>query len=116
VFIWRDCPSGEWRMKTAAGGGSVVHAGTITSNVAYASVKPMGLTAMDQLDFKTDPKQIVFRFDTRGKAIDGVNFLPADGASACIKIEQPAGSRVYFGPFRTPLQPPFDLETQASCD
>ena len=116
IFLWRDCPSGEWRMKVAAGGGSVVHAGTITSTAPYVSVKPMGLTAADKLDYKTNPKQIVFRFDTRLKAIDGVNFLPADGASACIRIDQPAGARIYFGPFRKLLQPPFDLETQEPCN
>jgi len=76
----------------------------------------MGLTAADKLDYKTNPKQIVFRFDTRLKAIDGVNFLPADGASACIRIDQPAGARIYFGPFRKLLQPPFDLETQEPCN
>ena len=77
IFVWRDCPTGEWRLKTAAGGGSVVYAGTITSTANYVRVSRVGLNSADQLNFTTNPKQIVFRFDTRGAATDGANFSRA---------------------------------------
>jgi hypothetical protein len=115
VFLWRDCPTGEWRLKTAAGGGATVTSGTISSTETYASVKGIALTAADQLNYTADPKKIVFRFDTRGKSTDGVNFVPRSTANTCIKIDAPSGSKIFFGPFRKQLTPPFNLETQATC-
>jgi hypothetical protein len=115
IFLWRDCPTGEWRIKTAAGGGAVITGGTISSTAAYNSVKGVSLNTADKLDHTTDPKKIAFRFDTRGSATDGVNFIPKDAASTCIRIDTPAGSSIFYGPFRKPLAPPFDLETQKPC-
>jgi hypothetical protein len=115
VFIWRDCPSGEWRMKTAAAGGRVVFAGSITSSGAYKSVKGVGLNTADSLT-RPAPNKIVFRFDTVGKSKDGVNFVPQDGASACLRVDTPAGLQVFYGPFRRPLSQPIDLDTRGSCN
>jgi hypothetical protein len=115
LFIWRDCPSGEWRMKAVAAGGSVVHAGSITSTEAFARVKGLGLNSADKLDYTTDPKRIVFRFDTRGTAVDGVNFTPRDGLSACLRVDVPASMDVFYGPFRRPLAEPLDLDRRAAC-
>jgi hypothetical protein len=114
VFIWRDCPSGEWRMKTAAAGGQAIYAGSITSTAAYLSVKGMGLNTADSLT-RPEPNRIVFRFDTRGTAKDGVNFVPHDGASACLRVDTPAGLQVFYGPFRRPLATPIDLDTRGAC-
>ena len=115
VFIWRDCPSGEWRMKTVSGGGSITYAGRITSGTSYQKVTPQGLEAEDSLDFTTDPKQIVFRFVSTGTGTDGVNFIPQDRSSACLSIGAPTGVKVYVGPFREPVQEPFNLDTQKPC-
>ncbi len=115
VFIWRDCPSGEWRMKTVSGGATVTYNGTVTSSAPYTSVSGVGLTADDSLDYTTNPSQIVFSFKTIGKGSDGVNFVPHAGASACLQITAPGISQVYLGPFRAPVNQPFDLETQAAC-
>lgn len=115
VFLWRDCPSGEWRMKTASGGTAIVYSGTITSSAAYVSVKPTGLNLNDQLDSSSDPKRISFRFDTRGKQKDGVNFIAAEGSSTCLRLTLPDGVKVYYGPFRREVAHPFDVETQAAC-
>jgi hypothetical protein len=115
IFLWRDCPSGEWRIRTTAGGGSAVHAATITSSANYVSVKAVSLSSEDRLNFTADPKQIKFRFDTRGADTDGVNFLPQDRASACMRIDAPSGARVFYGPFRKLITAPFNLETQRSC-
>ena len=115
IFVWQDCPTGEWRLRTAAGGGSAVYAGTITSTATYVRVSGVGLNSADQLNFTANPKQIVFRFDTRGSATDGANFQPREGTSTCMKVTAPSGSQVFYGPFRKPLAPPFDLNSQAPC-
>ena len=115
MFIWLDCPSGEWRLKTAAAGGSITYTGTVTSSANYSSVKPSGLSANDVLNFTSNPKQIAFTFRTSGTSTDGVNFIPNAGASNCLSITTPATNKVYFGPFRTPLAPPFELDTQGNC-
>lgn len=115
VFVWRDCPSGEWRLKTAAGGGAVSYSGRISAAVPYTSVKPVGLNSYDSLDYTTNPQQIVFAFSTRNTSTDGVNFRAPDGTSICLKIDAPAAVQVLYGPFRSPVAQPFDLETQHPC-
>ncbi len=115
VFIWRDCPSGQWRMKTAAGGATITYTGTVTSTAAYTSVAGVGLNSSDSLNYTTDPKQIVFSFKTVGKATDGVNFVPQNGASSCLSISAPGATQVHLGPFRVLVSQPFDLDTQSAC-
>jgi hypothetical protein len=115
VFLWRDCPSGEWRLKTLAAGGHVEFVGTITSSAAYTSVKGVGLDDLDTLDYATDPSRIAFTFGTMGRGPDGVNFLPQAGTSTCVSVTGPPGIPVFYGPFRQPLTPPFNVETQDAC-
>ena len=43
------------------------------------SVKGVALSSADLANYTTDPKKIVFQFDTRGKFTDGVNFMPKCG-------------------------------------
>ena len=93
----------------------MVYAGTITSTANYVRVSRVGLNSADQLNFTTNPKQIVFRFDTRGAATDGANFQPGAGTGTCMKVTAPLGAQVFYGPFRKPLTPPFDLNLQAAC-
>ena len=50
LFIWRDCPSGQWRLKTAAAGGNVTYSGKVTSSATYTSVTPVGLSGGDVVD------------------------------------------------------------------
>jgi hypothetical protein len=115
VFIWRDCPSGEWRLKTVSGGTRVDYAGTVTSTAPYVSVKPQGLEADDVVSWSADPKQITFSLVTTGTGTDGFNFTPQDGKSACLRVTAPAGVTVRYGPFRKTVPQPFDLETQQAC-
>jgi hypothetical protein len=115
VFVWRDCPSGEWRLRTAAAGGEATYSGTITSGAAYTKVQGIALSEFDQLDYTSNPKQVKFTFQTKGSNLDGVNFLPQDKLSACVRITAPAGIKVYYGPFRVPLTQPLNLDLRAGC-
>jgi hypothetical protein len=115
VFIWRDCPSGEWRLRTAAAGGTATYSGTINSGANYVSAKGVALSSADKLDTTSNPKQIKFTFQTTNSKLDGVNFVPKDGYSACLRISTPAGIKVYYGPFRVPLNQPLNLDTRGGC-
>jgi hypothetical protein len=57
----------------------------------------------------------VFTLGTTGNGSKGVNFIVPDGASTCLHIAAPAGTPVFYGPFRTPITSPFNLETQVAC-
>ena len=115
VFIWRDCPSGQWRMRTAAAGGNITYSGKVTSSTTYTSVAGVALSGSDVVDYSSNPKQIVFSLNTQGGNLDGINFLPQDGSNNCLKIDAPSLTQVYYGPFRTPVTQPFDLDTQGAC-
>ena len=114
LFIWRDCPSGEWRLKTAVAGGSNTYSGTITSNANYSGVAGVGTNGSDIIN-NSNPQQILFTFQTNGSGTDGVNFTPQNFSSNCLTITAPASTPVYFGPFRIPEPKNFSLETQSSC-
>jgi hypothetical protein len=115
VFIWRDCPTGEWRLKTVSAGTRIVYTGKLVSPVNFASVKPQGIEADDTLNWTADPKRIAFSLVTTGTGTDGFNFTPQDGKSACLQVDAPAGVNVYYGPMRKAVAQPFDLDTQAGC-
>jgi hypothetical protein len=115
LFIWRDCPTGEWRMKTASGGGNITYTGTIVSSKAFTNVKPLGLESNDGLNWTSNPSVISFSFVSTGKGLDGANFMPQDRASNCLEITAPTGAKVYYGPFRTLMPQAFNLDTQQSC-
>ncbi len=115
VFIWRDCPSGQWRMRTASAGGNITYIGKVTSSSTYTNVAGVALSGTDVVDNSTNAKLISFSLTTSGGNLDGVNFLPQDGTNNCLKLDAPALTQVYYGPFRTPIAQPFDLDTQGAC-
>jgi hypothetical protein len=115
VFVWRDCPTGEWRLKTVSGGTRVDYAGAVSSPTDFVRVVGQGLEADDSLDAASDPKRVRFAFVTTGTGTDGFNFTPPDRTSACLSVTGPAGAKVYLGPFRKLVTQPIDLDTQRSC-
>jgi hypothetical protein len=115
VFIWRDCPSGKWILKTVSGGAKRTYVGHLDSSAAFTTVTPVSLSSNDVLDFTTDPQVIDFSFVTNGTDTDGINFVTHAGASTCVSINAPAGVQVFVGPLRVPVAQPFDLDTQSAC-
>ena len=115
VFIWMDCPTGQWRMQNSSGGGSITFTGTLTSSSPYTSVKGVGLTSYDSLDYTTNPNQVVFTVHNNGTGTKGFNAQPVDGATNCLSITAPATTQVHYGPFRLLLKQPLDLGTQGAC-
>ncbi|HET7204911.1 MAG TPA: CRTAC1 family protein [Steroidobacteraceae bacterium] len=115
VFIWRDCPTGEWRLKVASAGASINYRGTITSGASFTSVKPQSLEADDSVGWTSNSSQITFNFMQKWNGTDGVNFTPQDRRSACLRIDAPTGAKVYYGPFRKLVTAPIDLNTRGPC-
>jgi hypothetical protein len=115
LFIWQDCPTGEWRMKVTSAGATINYQGTVTSTAAFVSVKNVGLEGDDVVNSTSDPRRISFSFVSKGTGSDGVNFLAKEGASACLSVTAPTGARVLYGPFRAPISEPINLDTRAPC-
>ena len=116
VFIWRDCPSGEWRMRAVSGGAQINYRGKFTSGANFAKVAGIGLEGGDDsFNSTANPKQITYNFMTKWSNQDGINFTPQDGASACMQIDAPADAKVYYGPFRTLMPEPVHLDSREGC-
>ena len=115
AFVWRDCPTGTWLLRTTAAGGNITYTATITSSAPFTSVKGVSVSPYDLLDFTTNPQQIALSVHTKGTSSKGVNFIPQDGASNCLSITAPGITQVYMGPFRVPVSQPFELDTQSTC-
>ena len=111
VFVWRDCPTGEWSLRVMSANTDITYQGTITSTVNFTSFKPQGLEPSDLLD-TSNPKQIDFTFDSKGTGSDGVDFTLPDGADAHLQIAAPFDTQLFMGPFKTPIPAPTNLESQ----
>ncbi len=114
VFIWRDCPSGEWRMRTMSAGAQINYRGKFTSGTSYGKVTGTGLESGED-SFNVASNQITYNFVTKWSNQDGLNFIPQDGASACMQVDAPADAQVFYGPFRVPMAEPFNLDSRQPC-
>lgn len=115
VFVWKECLTGAWKIKTTAGGGSVTYSGTITSSAPFTAVTPVGFDTGDSMDSTSNPKQIVYQLVTTGNGSDGINFTPQEGATTCLKVSAPSSAKVLYGPLRAPVTQSFNLDTLAPC-
>lgn len=116
IYLWKDCPSQKWKVRTVAANGSTLYSGTVTSDTDFASVQAQGLESNDELDSTTNSKQIRFVLNTPAGSQDGFDFQLGTGAAgACLNVNLPEGQNVYYGPLASPLQTPFNVQTLASC-
>lgn len=114
VFLWKDCNAGTWQVRASPGGRSLTHQGSVIATQAFDSVTGVSIESNDVLDVSTDPSRIDYTLQVSGQE-DGFDFrLPSSG-TACFTSTLPADSPVYLGYARTPLYPPFDLNTFGPC-
>ena len=92
-----------------------MYCGTLTSSAAYTSVKEIGRSNSDVLDYTTNPHQVALTITNNGTGTKDFNALPVDGATDCLNITTPEVTQIYYGPFRVPLNPPLELGTQSAC-
>lgn len=117
LFIWKDCASGVWSARYTGGPSYRVYRGTVVSDAALAAVTGVDLEVTDVYDFATDPAILAYSELRVGASnVDGFDFSLAPGATACVTIDEPAGTSVYVGAARTPVVAPFDLATLAACN
>jgi len=116
VFVWQDCPSDQWRARFTAGGGSFLrYTGTVGSDQAFNAVMPVSLESRDIFDYTTDPTTITYQLGMGASWQDGFDFTYPTVANVCFGIDIPAGTEVFVGPNRIPVNVPFDLETLGAC-
>jgi hypothetical protein len=115
VFIWKECATDQWHMRVAGGGVFQIYRGSIVSTAPYSIVTGFSIDASDTLDFTTDPMQIAYELKVSGAGQDGVDFVPAAGASSCLHVDAPTTAIVYVGQSKSMVTQPFDLETLAAC-
>ena len=114
IFLWKDCPTGQWHVRLTGGGDAsgVIADGSIRSNALFSNVAPFSIENNDTLDNTTDPTQITFELKVWNAAQDGFSFIPT-GSNTCF-IEN-SGVPIYLGENKVPVTSPLNLETLASC-
>lgn len=114
IFLWRDCPDGQWHMRISAGGVYSTYAGSISSSNGFSQISGFSIEPADNLDL-TQPDAATYQLTVSGGGQDGIDFTPAAVSSTCFSVDLPAGLPVVVGAATSVLTPPFDLQTLASC-
>ena len=117
IFVWKDCISGEWYVRMTSGGSSsvVIYNGSIVSNNPFSQVVPFSNESNDVVDATTDPLQIVYSLRMINTGVDGIDVVPAVGSTLCFELDSPVSASVFVGAERTPVIPPFDMNTLQDC-
>lgn len=118
VLLWKSCSSDTWSLEVTGGGdpAGVTYEGELTTRSSFTTVTPVGLENHDSLGVSADSSVADYRFRVWNAATDGLAFSFPDGARVCVDVDLPADAAVYVGSDRVPATPPFDLESQGSCD
>ena len=114
IFLWQDCPSGQWQVRFAGGGSSpvVTAQGDIVSSSGINGVVGIQLESDDVLDVTTNSGQINFLLNVVGAGTDGFRFTPAD-ENACFTLD--SDFPIFLGQGRVPVSSPLNLGTLESC-
>ena len=116
VFVWKDCTTGVWSMRTSAGWSSyTAYSGSVISDGNFVFVTDEGLLeGADELDSSV-AGQIRYSFGLSSGGRDGFSFELASGASGCFDVEVPGETQVLLGAGSIPAQLPLDLNTLGVC-
>jgi len=113
LFLWRDCPTNEWRVRLTAGGISgTVAEGNVESIGGFTGIEEFSFEANDILDNVTDPDQLAFRLAVGGGGQDGFQFAP-NGTDACFSVD--TNATFYLGKDRVLVESPLNLDTLQAC-
>jgi hypothetical protein len=116
IFLWKDCATGQWRMRASAGGDcdGVDYTGRIRAESRFDSVLGQSIESHDTLDI--DTQLVDYRLRVWNLGIDGIDFSYPAGSSACFELDAPTDVPVRVGPRALPQAVPLDLETLSDCD
>ncbi len=115
LLLWEDCGTGNWHLRSTAGGSFSNNIGTITSSEDYVAFAPFSIEGHDVLNI-SDPKVIDFNLKAWGASEDGFDFTVAGGATACFNLAGGSSvTSVLVGPSGLPVSGEFDLATLGPC-
>lgn len=106
VFLWKNCTTGTWQLRAAAGGASGRHAGVIASSRALTSVTRYSIESSDVVD-TSNPTRIAFTLNMASPWDDGFNFTFSGDAQVQLTMSTPSTVRVGVG--RTAVTLPYVL-------
>ena len=114
LFLWKDCNgNGKWHARATAGGGSSkTYSGNLSTNQTFSGVTPYSIEGSDTLT--STAQMITFVMTVGSTWQDGFDFNVATG-NTCITMPVPNGESILVGASRTPVTPPFDIDTLGAC-
>lgn len=117
MFIWKDCDTGEWTVRVAAGGdgNGVFYQGQLSTSGGFSAVSGYSLEGSDTLDYLSNPSVIHYVLKVWNNGDDGFQFTPVTEAGSCMNLEAPAGIPILAGASKLPVSSTFDLGTLATC-
>ena len=117
MFVWKDCVTGDWFLRTTAGGSpsAITYVGGITSGDGFEFALGRSLESNDVLDNATDPTVLVYSLAVASSFQDAINFRPVTEVGTCLTLDTPASGPILLGSSKTPISSPFDLGTLTVC-
>ena len=114
LFVWRDCPGGQWNVRLTNGGGvgSVAASGNITTSAGFSGTSEFSLESDDLFDTTTNVNRIDFGMRAFNTSQDGFGFLPSDFGT-CLTVDSDAP--LLLGETKVPFTSPLNLDTLQSC-
>ncbi|MEE9342643.1 MAG: Calx-beta domain-containing protein, partial [Gammaproteobacteria bacterium] len=117
IFLWQDCATSEWHLRTTGGGSSsgVRYKGDLTGTQNFTSVAEFSIEASDTFD-TANPLSVVFDMKMIGSGQDGMDFTFPTGAEPCLDISKPSGATVFVGASKQVFSLPLNIETLGVCN
>lgn len=116
TFLWRDCSTGRWQVRTTGGGtpSGLVFEGTIAVAGGVQNLTPVSIEGNDVLDDTSNPDELSYLMRIWNNGLDGFDFDA--GANACFTHAGPA-LPILLGAGRVELEgTSVDLTTAGSCN
>ena len=115
VFLWEDCGSGNWHLRSTAGGIFSDNSGLVTSLAKLVGVSPFSVEGHDRF-IVSDPKVVDWGFKAWSISEDGFDFSVAPGAATCVALAAGSSvSAIQVGHNKLPVSGEFELTTLGPC-
>ncbi len=117
VFVWQNCGSGDWSLRTTNGGqgDELATEGRLTSSSEVMDFEGFNLdpgpSGMQDLVDSSDLTDIDFRLRVFNVAQDGFNFRLDEEATTCLFVRNSADVPVVVGRNNIEFSAPFNLQT-----
>ena len=97
IFVWQECDgSGQWYVRTTAGGGGETYLGSFTASNSISSLVPFSFESSDYATLIASNKIIDFGMSMVNAGQDGLDFIVPEGSELCLTIDDP-NQIIYVG-------------------